>query len=537
MSQEYASSNPFRRKGASSASASTALESPPTVDNRAFQQAEATTSQPADATRKPAKKVRVQSPHPPSPSSLDTPSTIVGDDDSIYNRVPTPGQQDDDPFDNALSDASSEESDDKPSQAPPNPFKKTLETMENSKREPTISKTNAATAGRASLDVEAFKRLLMTGNAGPGVSTLSTTPMPHLHHGLGDGGSSTDASSLSRHSIFEPVHEQHLDSPSTPHEISEPEDDRRGVDILSPADSRKKPLPPSSRHGKLIKIELRDDPSSMPTVPISNQQSSDRSSTGGAQSISSPSSSIMRTPTDLNKPLPPAPERTSHDSDRQSIFDLESAGKVPEPPSPPQSIRRKTPPPPPLTRRYSQRLPDARAVRADTERLATSVEEEAQNQGISNITTIDPTTSGGAPRSDSGRAPPPPPSRRPASIRGSIYQTSSTSSSSLPVLSPTVIPVRGSSLRERPQSVVIDAGTNKRASMNPPPPPPPRNSDTSRRTSGENSRKSWDSVRRGSQASSVQEDRYEERPDILADLTKLQREIDALRARGDRSVS
>jgi hypothetical protein len=73
--------------------------------------------------------------------------------------------------------------------------------------------------------------------------------------------------------------------------------------------------------------------------------------------------------------------------------------------------------------------------------------------------------------------------------------------------------------------------------MNPPPPPPPRNSDISRRTSGENSRKSWDSVRRGSEASSVQEERYEERPDILADLTKLQREIDALRARGDRSVS
>lgn len=538
MSQEYTSSNPFRRKGAQSNSTSVAQEPLPVVDNRLYHQPEATAPQSIDVTKKPVKKVRVQSPHPASPLGPDTPSTpstVVGGDDSTYNRAPTPGERDDDPFEPNVSDTSSDESEIQPSQAPPNPFKKTLETMEQSKREATTSRTNTTNTGRASLDVEAFKRLLMTGNAGPGMSTLSSPPPANIHRGLGDGGSSTDASSLSRHSTFETVHEQHLDTPGTPHEISEPEDDRRGAEIMSSTNDRKKPLPPSSRHGKLIKIELRGDPSHAPTtsistppIPIPTSQSSSRSSTSYSLPLSSPSS-VVRSPTDLNKPLPPAPERTSRDSDRQSIFDLESAGKVPEPPSPPRSIRRRTPPPRPITRRRSQRVPDPRSTRTETEKLSTSVEQEAPNEGTLSVSNIDPTSTGVGSRSDSARIPPPPPSRRPASIRGSARQSSSNSSSSQPVAFAESLSARGSPSRERHQNVVIDAGTNKRASMIPPPPPPPR-------LSGESSRKSWDSARKGSETSSVQEERPEERPDILADLTKLQREIDALRARGDRSL-
>ncbi|KIM98178.1 hypothetical protein OIDMADRAFT_44010 [Oidiodendron maius Zn] len=537
MSQEYSSSNPFRRKGTPATATSPPLDLIPVVDSRVDEQTDAADSQSVDAPKKLAKKVRVQSPHPPSPSSLDTPSTIVGGDDSTYDRAPTPSQQDDDPFENALSDTSSEENDNKSLPAPPNPFAKTLETMEPSKRDTTTAKSSAAHTGRPSLDVEAFKRLLMTGNLGPGISTRPNAPQPHLHHALGDGGSSTDASSLSRNSIFEPVHDQHLDSPSTPHDISEAEDDRRGLDTMPSTDGRKKPLPPSSRHGKLIKVELRDDPTNSPTIPISSPLSSSRRSTGPAQARVSPSSSLVPSPSDLNKPLPPAPARTSHDSDRQSIFDLESAGKIPEPPSPPQSIRRKTPPPPPLTRRHSQRVPEPRTTRADVERLSSSVIEETRDQGTPGIYSTDTATGGASPRPDNTRAPPPPPSRRPASIRGLVNLSSSASSSSLPMSLPTSIPARGSSLREKPQSVVMDVGTNKRASLFPPPPPPPRNSDTSRRTSGENSRKSWDSTRKGSEASSILEEKYEKRPDIMADLTKLQQEIDALRAKGKKSVS
>jgi hypothetical protein len=518
MSKDH-SSNPFRRKGASSPGLPTFLEPLPVADHRVYQQHEPAGTQSIELPPKSVKKVRVQSPPPQSPASLDSPSTIVDENDSIYNRAPTPIQRDDDPFESIVSDTSEEEGFRKPSQAPPNPFQKTLETMGYSTQEVTTSRTKVPPTGRASLDVEAFKRLLMTGSAGPGISTLPAASAAHLHHGLGDGGSSTEASSSSRHSIFEPVQEIHQESPGTPHEISESEDDRRGADIPSSFHGRKKPLPPSSRHGKLIRVELREDPSTTATVPIANHRLS---------LVSRPSA------TDLNKPLPPAPARASHDSDRESIFDLESAGKVPEPPSPPYSIRRKTPPEPPLTRRHSQRLPDYRTRRADRERLAPSVEEEALNQRSESISSGDPQSSGVRSHPDSGRAPPPPPSRRPASIFGSIHQSPSPNMSSAPITSPTLLPTRASSSQERPSSVVMDATANKRASTLPPPPPPPRQGDSSRRTSGENSRKSGESASKGSERSSIQE---EERPDILADLTKLQREIDALRARGDRNVS
>jgi hypothetical protein len=55
----------------------------------------------------------------------------------------------------------------------------------------------------------------------------------------------------------------------------------------------------------------------------------------------------------------------------------------------------------------------------------------------------------------------------------------------------------------------------------------------SQRTSGDYSR-SGDGLRRGSEASSIQQEGLGDRPDILADLSKLQKEIDALRARGVR---
>jgi hypothetical protein len=73
----------------------------------------------------------------------------------------------------------------------------------------------------------------------------------------------------------------------------------------------------------------------------------------------------------------------------------------------------------------------------------------------------------------------------------------------------------------------------------PPPPQPPPHRHGNKETqspgpSGEKSRRSTDSVRRGSGASSVsQVERVESNPgshDILADLSALQRDIDALRS-------
>jgi hypothetical protein len=111
-------------------------------------------------------------------------------------------------------------------------------------------------------------------------------------------------------------------------------------------------------------------------------------------------------------------------------------------------------------------------------------------------------------------------------------------------------PSRGSSRAGRPPSVLsMDLSSDKRASMAPPPPPPPprhgrristdaHSPGESRRTSGEHPRRSIESARRGSVSSSIREEEWLEsnvgRPDIMADLSALQREIDALRIQSER---
>ena len=558
MATDYPPSNPFRRKAPPTTTASAPAEHPhPSILNHiAYQQAdpkslsESVNSSNFDAPKKTTKKVRVQSPPPPSPSIPDSSSTIGEDTYSITAKPPTPvPHHKNDPFDSATEDTSEDEAVTKPIQvqAPANPFQKTLETMERPDREgPVVPPTNAASLGRASLDVDAFKRLLMTGNAGLGISTPPAVVQAHAHHGLGDGGSSTDTSSVSRQSIFEPIQEAHPESPRTSHEISEPEDDRRGVTEGSTA-GRKKPPPPSSRHGKLIKVELRDDP---PSIPLAS--SLPPSSSGSNQVFTS--SPSQRSQTDLNKPLPLAPARASHDSeDRERLFDKESAGKTPEPPSPSASLRRKTPPAPPLARRRSQLVSDSRLMtRNDMGRLSPKAEEDSS----SIISAIEI----GRPRSDSARAPPPPPSRRPASVRGSSHHNPLTSPSTVSL--PPVPPARGSSKSisgRTPSIKSLDISSppissnstpSKRSSMMPPPPPPPHRhgrssmEEGSRRTSAEQGRRSMDSARRGSEVSSISQLERVESPepvggtngghDILAEMSKLQREIDALRIKSEK---
>jgi hypothetical protein len=533
MSADLPSSNPFRRKAPASTTPSAPPTNPSIVNHIAYQQADplpgSASLEKLDAPKKITKKVRVQSPPPPSPStpSLPDSSSTIGEEFySISAKPPTPIPRDDDPFDSIESDVSEDEEPSILNKAPANPFSKTLETMEHSVRDgPVIVPPNVSSPGRASMDVEAFKRLLMTGSAGLGTSTSSSAAQAHIaHHALGDGGSSTDTSSLSRQSIFEAIQEPHPESPRTSHEISEPEDDRSAAtaEFLSSTAGRKKPPPPSSRHGKLIKVELKDDsiPKPLQSPPTPGSFTSQQYFT-----------SSHRSQTDLNKPLPPAP-RASHEADRESIFDKEAAGKTPEPPSPSSSIRRKTAPPPPLTRRHSQLVSESKLTRSNTTgRLSPKVEEDISIR-----------------RKENNR---PPPTRRPTSIiRGFSHNSPLTSPSTVSLPPPP--PARGSSrsISGRPPSVHsmdISSNNNKRGSMFPPPPPPHRHArtsmeaqpaDASRRPSGEQSRRSIESARRGSAALSMLE---AERAggisgghDILADLSALQREIDALRTQSEK---
>lgn len=192
---------------------------------------------------------------------------------------------------------------------------------------------------------------------------------------------------------------------------------------------------------------------------------------------------------------------------------------------------------PPLARRHSQMVSESKLTRSNSARLSPKPEEELPRIPMQENT---------RPSTESIRAPPPPPSRRPGAARGSSH-TPLTSPSTVSLPAPP--PARGSSRSlsgGKPPSVFsLDLSSNntpnKRASVMAPPPPPPRHGRSSmdaqspgnsQRPSGEHSRRSIESARRGSNVASVQQDELPEpanKHDILADLSKLQREIDALR--------
>lgn len=348
----------------------------------------------------------------------------------------------------------------------------------------------------------------------------------------------------------------HHEQPRTSHETSDPEEDRYSF-VSRNNPSKSKPLPPSHKHGRLIRMELRDDASPLasprsPMNPLSQPQLNNSGSTLS-----------LRSQTDLNKPLPPAPRRASHGSDNdehESIFDREAAGKVPELPSPTTSIRKQYAPAPPVTRRHSQLVAASKLTRNETGRLSPNLEE----QGSSIIKTKDLEI---RPQSSSNKPPPPPPSRRPGSIRTTSYSQQFVSASQDLSRSnsmdksnvrsggaPPPPPTRSSSTRQalKPSSASIHSMESKRSPAQPPPPPPPRQRASSRnsmeapvlspvtgRASGEYFRESIDSGRRGSvtsQSSSVVIRETERRDSgaaansILADLSALQREVDAIRA-------
>lgn len=361
-SSSLGSHNPFRRKtsGGSSSSPFTitgpdAASPPPTAPSSSSSFARALTSLGSAKTDapppavtfakpKPVKKVRVQSPPPSSPESAGAEHPYPKyplppreeDDDTSVEEEDTNGESED-PFMNeapplpeeALAGVGAERIDpihlQQTTQSsagytgrgpPPNPFQKTLEDMERDAKEGAQGSADPASspAGKAGLDVEAFKRLLLTGQ-GP-------APSPG-----GETGSLAETASTSRQSIFDTSNTTTLqETPRTSHE-TEPEDDKRALLLnqsTAPAPQRttssssrrkKPPPPPATRHGKLIKMELKDKPRSTGLEG--------RSSVGFTATGPSPSSS----PTDVNKPLPEPPE---DDAVRNSIFDQEAAGKLPE---------------------------------------------------------------------------------------------------------------------------------------------------------------------------------------------------------------
>ncbi|KAF2259952.1 hypothetical protein CC78DRAFT_536690 [Lojkania enalia] len=399
---------------------------------------------------------------------------------------------------------------------PANPFARTLATIEpqekgsgefadtarHNKDRSTSDKLGLGPA--KALDVEGFKRLLMTGisssPSNPGGSQQPTAAPNPAAPSVFESSSSTDTSSISRQSIFEPVQEPHIETPRTSYEMALSDDDERAGLVGEGKKGEKKKAPPPApkhRHGKLVTSRTPQ------TVSFSDFTASTSPQT--TQTMP-PTSSRPRTDSDLNKPLPPPPALsppahiTSQDKslDGPPALETKSSESSGQSDAPPQ---KKQPPPVPLARRQSQLRSSTIGNRS---RSNSSLTMSSQHSAEFPIWSPGPTHETASQFQSIKSPPPPPPTRRHgASITASSANSSTTelpsistprranvSTPNLPASRRTVVSspppspapgpglTRTSSTRsaQNPRSI-----PNESASM-PPPPPPPRRRQSGRRS-------------------------------------------------------
>ncbi|KAF2087163.1 hypothetical protein K490DRAFT_66030 [Saccharata proteae CBS 121410] len=392
----------------------------------------------------------------------------------------------------------------------PNPFSRTLATIEPpaARAPPTTEDTTSppvrpaiGRAGsdkmRASMDVDAFTKMLMTGNAGPAASGALNARNGQQKTGFGitaDSSSNTDASSASKQSIFEAHHGAYQESPRSSYEQSVSDDDDRSRLVDEPQKTqKKKPPPPKHKHGKPVQARG-------PQVVSFNdfENSFDAS-------VSSQPAGPQRTGSDMNKPLPPRP-RGSTPGATPREKDLPSAPSQDESlqsKSPDDSSRRRAPPPPPATRRQSAMKTALSS--ASRSRSTSNATQSSQPEGPSSVEhttlppytlpneTLTPVPSTPTSTTTQSKPPPPPPTRRSqasshASDNASLPPTRSNSRRSA-ILSPGVDYTRTpsttslntlSSRKQRPLSMPPGALAQSfnvnayNAATHGPPPPPPR---------------------------------------------------------------
>lgn len=437
-------------------------------------------------------------------------------------------------------------------QAPYNPFAKTLATLEpQSAPSPPVGLSRDDTApAKPAMDVDTFTRMLLTGNS------ASSSPAPMTPS---NGPTATESSSLG---------DLHPESPSASddehddvHADHEYEQYSGLVAAPEPLPKKPKPPPPAHHHGKALP---RKGPQ---TVSFADFDSPDFS-TPALPSPSSPKPQLLRSPSNLNKPLPPPPPPQSTSPEQSTPTPDQSDGPAQSPqPSDNafQQLQSKKPPPPPLSRRSSQLRSASGRPRSGSNLSRSSVPDDYTE------TTTAPTTK-----------PPPPPTRR-APHSGSVADRAPEADN---MAAAPRVPPPPPSRKQRPPSVSRTPSSQSVASLNQrrvspvttqmPPPPPPRRSDAKRQSldgtflgpSGSGARRLSDTSRRSSGASfhsaggrtpsvtsipTVDEgDSGDDRAstatpqpqvtaepatqtaggtDILADMSAMQREIDALMAK------
>ncbi|KAK2757945.1 hypothetical protein FQN54_004351 [Arachnomyces sp. PD_36] len=350
--------------------------------------------------------------------------------------------------------------------------------------EASLGKDSGGEAGRAALDVDSFKRLLLTGDAGDrGSATFghkddglyaAATKYPDLDPTLLPPGGARDISATPlNNSVANSGHKE-----------------------------RKKPPPPKTRHGKPIKVdELQTAPSPQPTP--------ERSSSSLSASYTPPrQSSGSYSDTNKSQPVPPTEGASIPPTDsRTTQSPPEVLSSVP-----PQF---KKPPTPPLARRQSQlRSSKNSLTRSNSGRIA------------------QPSTSGSN-AAPSHKVPPPPPRRQDRTA----LTSSSESSSQHGVPSSGVDHGTEESTTQQTPSRTPSISSGKQhhrlQNIQPPRPPPPRRLRASSRSSADSANPvippAGEIPKSTGQEGGGATTDTSNANDILADLSKLQREVDELR--------
>ena len=414
------------------------------------------------------------------------------------------------------------------SRTPANPFKKTLASRGTESRPGPPGPSSDGRSmeaepkiARPHYDVDDFKKLLLTGE-----KSVSS--------------SNTDASSMSRQSIFEPASGPLLESPRTSEDsIPSDEERQRLVGGMPLTSDRMKPSPPRPRHGKLVKSNAPQTVSfEDPTLSFLN------SAIGATVPVDQ---SMPEIQSDVDKPLPPLPPSVDTQSSKQNL--TESTGddtrglsfKSEDAPSS-NLIRKRSPPAPPLSRTHGQLR--AKPSAGNNERSMPMT--EGAPRGSISLSQSAPAVG--------PKVPPPPPPRRAGPVRGNSSSSMSTRASFTsmsdqpdaadvstrsakarppvpPNRSPSALPLN------RPHQTQL---TPESSSVAPPPPPRRRGSSQSSYTPSRLSGHYTGRLRSDSGASSISHlamtpvgptSAETENKDVMADLSALQREVDELRGK------
>ncbi|CAD0085285.1 unnamed protein product [Aureobasidium mustum] len=231
-------------------------------------------------------------------------------------------------------------------QAPYNPFARTLATIDpqNAASVPVgLSKDTSTASAKPAMDVDAFTRMLLTGNtpsASPGPMTPSAGLPSAAANSLGD---------LHPESPPASDDDDHHDDPPEP-------DYEQLTGLVRTSDTqpkKPKPPPPAHHHGKALSTPNKGPQ----TVSFADFDVAATPPALPSPSIASPKPQLVRSPSDLNKPLPPPPppqHSPSPDATPSIPEQVDGPAQSPQLPAEDFSLNSKRPPPIPLSRRSSQ---------------------------------------------------------------------------------------------------------------------------------------------------------------------------------------